>query len=99
MAFGQMGDMIKQAREMQGKLKKIKEELKHLRYDAEKHGVKVVVDGEMEIKEIIVAPTVGPNQLPQLIKDAANSALKKSKDDAAKKLKQAAGGLNVPGLS
>lgn len=98
MVFGQMGDMIKQAREMQGKLKKIKEELKHARYESEKQGVKVIVDGEMEIKELIIAPTVAPNQISRLVKETANDALKKSKDDAAKKLKQAAGGLNVPGL-
>ncbi|OGC04823.1 hypothetical protein A2276_02530 [candidate division WOR-1 bacterium RIFOXYA12_FULL_43_27] len=98
MVFGQMGDMIKQAREMQGKLKKIKEELKNARYEAEKFGVKAVVDGEMEIKDLIVSPTVAPNQMTKLVKEVVNEALKKSKDDAAKKLKEAAGGLNIPGL-
>ena len=98
MVFGQFGDMIKQAREMQGKLAKIKDELKNAKYEAEQQGVKVVVDGEMEIKELIIAPTVPPNQITRLVAAVANSALKKSKDDAAKKLKDAAGGLNIPGL-
>ncbi|NQU17978.1 MAG: YbaB/EbfC family nucleoid-associated protein [Candidatus Saganbacteria bacterium] len=99
MAFGQMGDMIKQAREMQSRLKKIKEELKQSRYEDERGGVKVIVDGEMEIKELIIAPTVAPNQISKLVKDVTNGALKKSKNDAAGKLKQAAGGMNIPGLT
>ncbi len=99
MVFGQMGDMVKQAREMQARLKKIKMELKHAKYESEAHGVKVIVDGEMDIKELIIAPTVAPNQIPKLVKEVTNKALKLSKDDAAKKLKQAAGGLNVPGLT
>jgi DNA-binding YbaB/EbfC family protein len=99
MVFGQFGDMIKQAREMQGKLKKIKEELKHTRYEAESGGVKVIVDGEMEIKDVIIAPVVGINQVAKLVKDVTNQALKKAKDQAAEKLKEAAGGLNIPGLT
>lgn len=99
MVFGQFGDMVKQAREMQSKLKMIKEELKNARYEDEKQGVKVVVDGEMEIKELLIAPTVAPNQISKLVKDVANRSLKKAKDDAAGKLKSAAGGINIPGLT
>lgn len=98
--LGEMGDMINKAREMQKKLAKIKDELKHLTYTGEAGGVKVMVDGEMEIKKVDYdINRVAPAQLGGFIKDAANRALTQAKDDAAEKLKQAAGGLSLPGLT
>lgn len=56
MAFGQFGDMVKQARELQNNLKKVKEELTRARYTGEAGGVKVLVNGEMEIMEVTAGP-------------------------------------------
>ena len=98
MIFGNMGDMVKKAREMQSNLKKIKDELQHLTYIGEAQGVKVVVNGDMEVKEIQVGPSVDQKHAPNLIKDAANKALNSAKKDAAEKLKQATGGLSLPGM-
>ena len=95
MAFGQFGDMVKQARELQNNLKKVKEELTRARYTGEAGGVKVLVNGEMEIMEV----TAGPGTSPNNFKDAANKALKSARDDAADKLKKATGGINIPGLT
>lgn len=98
--LGEMGDMVNKARELQKNLAKIKDELKHLTYEGEVGGVKVTVDGEMEIKKIDYdVNRVAPQQLGNSIKEAANQALNKAKDDAAEKLKQAAGGLSLPGLT
>jgi len=99
MIFGNLGDIVKQAKDLQSNLKKIKEELTLLRYEAEAGGVKVIVNGEMEILEIKIVPSVNLNKAEALIKEAANRALKLAKDDAAEKLKKAAGGLNLPGLT
>jgi hypothetical protein len=98
--LGDMGNMVNQARELQKNLAKIKDELKHLTYEGEAGGVKVTVDGEMEIKKIDYdVNRIVPNQLGGLIKEAANRALNQAKEDAAQKLKQAAGGLSLPGLT
>jgi DNA-binding protein YbaB len=94
MILGNFGEMMKQAKELQQNLKKLKDELAHLKYEAEAGGVKVVVNGEMEILDIKAAP----NAEMKNIKEAANRALKQAKDDAAEKLKKAAGGLSLPGL-
>jgi len=98
MIFGNMGDMVKKAREMQENLKKIKDELQHLTYEGEAQGVKVVVNGDMEVKEIKIDPKVNLMYIPNLTKDAANKALNSAKKDAADKLKSAAGGLSLPGI-
>ncbi|MDD5383196.1 MAG: YbaB/EbfC family nucleoid-associated protein, partial [Candidatus Margulisbacteria bacterium] len=56
MIFGNMGEMIKMAREMQGQLKKIKEELAQEVFEESAGGVSVKISGDMEIKEIKIAP-------------------------------------------
>lgn len=98
MVFGKFGDMVKQARELQSNLKKIKEELERSKYEAESGGVKVVVSGSMEISDIQISQNVNLNKVNSIVKDAANQALKKAKDDASEKLKKATGGMSLPGL-
>jgi nucleoid-associated protein EbfC len=92
--LGNMGEMIKMAREMQGQLKKIKDELLRQTYEAEAGGVRVTVSGDMEIKEIKTASS----DQDRSVKDAVNKALKLAKDDAAKKMKGMTGGLGLPGM-
>jgi DNA-binding YbaB/EbfC family protein len=100
--LGNMGEMIKMAREMQGQLKKIKDDLARSIYDAEAGGVRVTVSGDMEVKEVKIGPqVVNPNsveQLNRLVKEALNKALKLAKDDASRKMKGITGGLGLPGM-
>lgn len=97
--LGNMGEMIKQAREMQNNLKKIKEELKRSQYEVEMDGIRVVVDGEMEIKTLTLNPSLDSKKLEESAKKAVNKAIKTAKDDAANKLKTLTGGLSIPGLT
>jgi DNA-binding protein YbaB len=99
MIFGKFGDLAKRAQELQQNLKKIKAELKTLKYTGENNVATVVVNGEMEVIDIrILKRDVSPEELEKQIKDAANSALVKARDEAAQKLKKAAGGFNIPGI-
>ena len=92
--LGNMGEMIKMAREMQGQMKKIKDELSRQTYEAEAGGVRVTVSGDMEVKEI-KSPA---GEQDRAVKDAVNKALKMAKDDAGKKMKGITGGLGLPGM-
>jgi len=100
--FGKMGDMMKMAREMQGKLKQVKEELEREMYDGFSDGVAIKVSGDMEVKEISIEPRyleIGKkDQLQKSLREAANKSLKAAKDAAAKKMKSVTGGLGLPGL-
>ena len=95
MIFGQFGDMVKQARELKANLEKVKSELSRARYEAEVGGVRAVFSGEMVLLELNLPPNPDANK----VKEAVNQALTKTKDDAAAKLKVAAGGMNIPGLT
>ncbi|MDI6730956.1 MAG: YbaB/EbfC family nucleoid-associated protein [Candidatus Margulisbacteria bacterium] len=98
--LGNMGEMIKMAREMQGQLKKIKEELKNENFEIAQNGIKVVVNGDMEIKELAIDPKiVDQNNVARLeksVKDAVSRAMKDAKDGAARKMKGLTGGLGLP---
>lgn len=100
--LGNMGEMIKMAREMQGQLKKIKEELSRQSYEAEASGVRVTVSGDMDVKDVKIGPQiVNPNNVEALnraVKEATNKALRLAKDDASKKMKGMTGGLGLPGM-
>jgi len=100
MIFGNMGEMMKMAKEMQGKLKKIKEELKNDLFSASASGVVVKISGDMDLREVKIDPKlVDPNnvgRLEQLVAEAAGRALKEAKDGAAKKMKGLTGGLGLP---
>ncbi len=93
MIFGNMGDMVKMARDMQGKIKQVKKELENSVYESSANGITVKVSGDMEIKEI---SGLGDND--KKVKDAVNKALKTAKDEAAKKMKGVTGGMGLPGM-
>jgi len=99
MVFGNMGEMVKMAREMQGKLKELSREV----FEGSAEGVVAKVSGDMELKEIKIDPRiVDPNNVGRLeknVSEAVKRALKTSKDEAAKKMKGLTGGLNIPGLT
>jgi hypothetical protein len=100
--LGNMGEMLKMAREMQGKMKQMKEELAREIFEGSAHGVVAKISGDMEFKEInIPSHLVDPNNVTQLEKavgEAAGKALKAAKDGAAKKMGGLTGGLGLPGM-
>lgn len=98
MIFGQFGDMMKQAKDLQANLKKVKDELERSRYEAEVGGIKIITNGEMEILEVKIGQGVNMGKLDAVFKEVANKALKIAKEDAAEKLKKVTGGLSLPGM-
>jgi DNA-binding YbaB/EbfC family protein len=102
MIFGNMGEMMKMAREMQGQLKKIKDELSREIFEGSSGGATAKVSGDMELKEIkIDSRLVDPNNVSNLekhVQEATRKALKTAKDEAARKMKGVTGGLGLPGM-
>ena len=87
-----MKDMFKLQREA----KRVKKELKNVHVEAESQGVKVVVDGEMEIVEVTVDPSVSMEKVAALFMDAANRALKKAQVVAAERMQSVMGQMGFP---
>lgn len=91
-SFSQMKDMYNIQREA----KRIKKELKTVHVEAEASGVKVIVDGEQEIIGIEIAETVAREQIPALVKDAMNRAMKKAQLYAAEKMQGVMSQMGLP---
>ena len=97
-------DMLKQAREFQSKLAHAQKELKRMQVETEagKGAVKVVMNGEQRIITIKIDPALvdlsNAKQLEILLLKALNDAQEKMQKVAAQTLKEATGGLKIPGL-
>ncbi len=87
-----MRDMYKLQREA----KRVKKELAKIHVEAEASGVKVVVTAEQEIVSIEIPPEVPRENIPALVKDALNRALKKAQVVASEKMQGVMGEMGMP---
>ena len=104
--------IMKQAQNVQEKLKSTQEELAKLEIIGESAGgaVKVTCDGQGKFKSIKLSPEAINSENPssvdsdtiEMLEDIISAAINQASDKAAKemeaKMKQATGGLNIPGL-
>lgn len=99
-----MGDMMKQAQQLQSKMLKMQEEMAEKTVETSAGGgmVKVVANGKQQIMSIqIEKEVVDPEDvemLQDLILSAINEALTKSQEMVAAEMSKLTGGLNIPGI-
>ena len=99
-----MNQMLKQVQKMQADMMAAQEKLKDERVEASAGGgmVKVVVSGDLEVKEITIAPDAIDPDDPELLSDlvlaAVNEGLRSAQELAAQKMGGLAGGLGGLGL-
>lgn len=101
---GGMAQLMKQANQMQMKMKKAQEDLALAEYEATSGGgaVKVKVNGNHMITalnidaEVLKAGDV--EMLQDMILSAVNEAVKTARDTSAKEMEKITGGLNIPGM-
>lgn len=107
MLEGQLGKLLLQAQKIQAEMVRAQEELKNMRVEAvvDAGSVKVVADGRQNIVDIILDPGLihpaNVRAIQQLLMEAVNKALEKSKNLAGQEMAKATGGLNIsniPGL-
>ena len=102
--FANMGNIMKQAQEMQAKMGKIQEEaaLKTVEASAGGGMVTIEANGAMQITKVRIDPEVmksgDQDMLQALLLAATNEALRKAKELMAEEMKSLTGGLGIPGL-
>ena len=102
---GGMAQLLKQANQMQGKMKKVQEDLAARTYDGTSGGgaVKVTISGEHYLKSVSINPDVmqagDVEMLQDLIMAATNDAIKVARETSAKEMEKVTGGMSIPGLS
>jgi DNA-binding YbaB/EbfC family protein len=99
-----MGNMMKQAQQLQSKMMKLQEELAEKTVESSSGGgmVKVTANGRQQILSIqIEKEVVDPDDvemLQDLVLAAINDALAKAQEMVSSEMGKLTGGLNIPGL-
>lgn len=101
---GGMGQLMKQANQMQMRMKKAQEDIAKMEFDGSSGGgaVKVKVNGDYKILKMDINEEVMKSgdveMLQDLVMTAVNDAIKTAKDTSAKEMEKITGGMNIPGL-
>ncbi|MBU0516290.1 MAG: YbaB/EbfC family nucleoid-associated protein [Proteobacteria bacterium] len=99
-----MGNMLKQAQQLQSKIAKLQEEMASRTVEASAGGgmVVAVANGRQELVSIRIEPEVVSEgdieMLQDLVLAAANEALRKSQEMVSQEMNKLTGGMNIPGL-
>ena len=99
-----MGNMMKQAQQLQSKMMKLQEELAEKTVESSSGGgmVRVTANGRQQILSIqIEKEVVDPDDvemLQDLIMAAVNDALAKAQEMVSSEMGKLTGGFNIPGL-
>lgn len=102
---GGMGNLMKQAQQMQQKMTKLQEEIAKRTLEASVGGgmVTVTVNGKSEVLRIKIEPqAVDPEDiemLEDLVVAGVNEALRKAQEMMTEEMGKLTGGLKIPGLS
>lgn len=99
-----MGNIMKQAQQMQKRMAQLQEELEKKETEASSGGgmVTAVVNGKQQLLSLKIDPAaVDPEDvemLQDLVTAAVNEAIKQSQKAAQEEMGKLTGGLNIPGL-
>ena len=105
MARGGIGNIMKQAQQMQRRMAELQEELEKRQVEASAGGgmVTAVVSGKQQLIDLKIEPAaVDPDDvemLQDLVTAAVNEAIKQSQQMAQEEMAKVTGGLNIPGLT
>ena len=99
-----MQNLIRQANQMQAKMKQLQEELAEKEYNSTSGGgaIKVTVKGENHISALTISPEIfkeaDAEMLQDMITTALNDALTTAKKDQEAEMSKVTGNMSIPGL-
>jgi DNA-binding YbaB/EbfC family protein len=102
--LGTMASLLKQAQEMQGRVRELQERLGTLRIEGSAGGgmVTVTVSGQQKVLACRIEPSLleagDAEVLQDLIVAATNQALEQARQTAQEELSKLSGGMDIPGL-
>lgn len=101
---GGMQALMRQANQMQARMKKLQEELATKEFEGTSGGgaVKVVMAGDYKVKGVVIQPDVfsagDKDMLQDLMATAFNEAYRVVKTTADQEMAKITGGVSVPGM-
>ncbi|MBI3786341.1 MAG: YbaB/EbfC family nucleoid-associated protein [Deltaproteobacteria bacterium] len=103
--FGGLGDIVKQAQQLQERLGQVQEEASAKTVEASAGGgmVTAVMNGKLELLSLRIEPEIAKSgdveMLQDLILAAVNQAVRNAQQMMAEEMKKVTGGLKIPGLN
>ena len=103
-SIGAMGNLLKQAQDMQARMAKIHEELANKTVEGSAGGgmVQVTVNGQFNVTAVKIEASVinvaEKDMLEDLILAAVNDGVRKARDLVSSEMSKITGGLKIPGL-
>jgi nucleoid-associated protein EbfC len=103
-SIGGMGNLLKQAQEMQARMAKIQEELGQKTVEGSAGGgmVQVTVNGQFNLTLVQIEASVikadEKEMLEDLILAAVNDGMRKAREMASAEMAKLTGGFKIPGL-
>jgi len=103
-SIGAMGNLLKQAQDMQARMAKIQEELANKTVEGSAGGgmVQVTVNGQFNLTAVKIEASVinaaEKDMLEDLILAAVNDGVRKARDLVSSEMSKITGGLKIPGL-
>ncbi len=103
--FGPLGNIMKQAQELQERLSRVQEEAAAKTVEASAGGgmVTVVINGRLQVTELRIEAEVmkggDTEMLQDLVIAAVNKGIRAAQDMMAEEMKKVTGGLQIPGLT
>lgn len=98
---GGLGNIMKQAQQMQANMQKLQEELARMEVTGQSGGgmVSVVMNGRHEVRRVIIDPSLmsdDKDMLEDLIAAAVNDAVHKVESTSQERMASVTAGLNLP---
>ena len=100
--LGELATMMKKAKDIKANMEKIRGELAETEFEGSSGGelVSAVVTGDLRVRRIHIASGAcdDPELLADLVQLAVNAALDNAKGTMQRKLNEATGGIDIPGM-
>ena len=99
-----MQNLIRQANQMQAKMKKVQEELAEKEYTSSAGGgaIEVTIKGENHVSALTISPEIfkeaDAEMLQEMLTSALNDALETAKKDQEAEMSKVTGNMSIPGL-
>ena len=99
-----LGNILKQAQEMHGKISQLQEEMANKTVEASAGGgmVNIVINGKQQVLSVRIDPEVVSREDIDMLQDlmvaAVNEAIRKSQEMMTEEMKKVTGGLSIPGM-
>ncbi|WP_374693374.1 YbaB/EbfC family nucleoid-associated protein [Acidithiobacillus sp. AMEEHan] len=105
MMKGGLGNIMKQAQQMQERLQQVQEELAHVEVQGHAGGnlVEVTMTCRNDVRRVRIDASLledgDKEMLEDLVAAAVNDALRNAEKTSAERLSTVTGGMNIPGLN